>query len=75
MQKIKDFETFAAGFFIAKGVRRPQAKDITRHCIASRDFAAALSFYLFTNPLVLAKETLQEKYEAVAKNVAEKIND
>ena len=31
--------------------------------------AAALSFYMFTNPYVLMKGTTADKYEAVAKNV------
>ena len=69
MRKIEDFEVFAAGFFIGIGQRKPTAEDITRHSVENRDFAAALSFYMFTNPYVLVKQTTSEKYEAVAKNV------
>ena len=32
-------------------------------------FAAALSFYMFTDPYVLSKLRTPEKYEAVAKNI------
>ena len=69
MRKIEDFETFAAGYFIGIGQKKPTGEDICKHCVESRDFAAALSFYLFTNPYVLIKETTEEKYEAVAKNI------
>lgn len=69
MQKIKDFESFAAGYFCALGIARPSAKDVATHCIASRLFAAALSFYLLTNPRVITKESTAEKYQAVAENL------
>lgn len=75
MQKIKDFESFAAGYFSALGMKRVSADDIASHCIASRQFAAALSFYLFTNPYVLAKQGTLDKYKTVAKNIRKLIQD
>lgn len=30
MQKIKDFETFAAGYFLGLGIKKPTAEDICR---------------------------------------------
>ena len=75
MRKIQNFEEFAAGYFTAIGVKRPTADDIYKHCIQSRPFAAALSFYMFTNTYVIAKETMQQKYEAVAKNIRQLIGD
>ena len=69
MRKIEDFESFAAGFFIGIGQKKPTAEDITRHSVENRYFAAALSFYMFTHPYGLVKQTTSEKYEAVAKNI------
>lgn len=69
MQKIKDFETFAAGYFLGLGIKKPTAEDICRLSLDCRAFAAALSFYMFTAPYVLAKSTTKGKYEAVAKNI------
>jgi len=50
MQKIKDFETFAAGYLIGLGIKKPAAEDICRLSVECRAFAAALSFYMFTDP-------------------------
>lgn len=69
MQKIKDFETFAAGYFLGLGIKKPTAEDICRLSVECRAFAAALSFYMFTDPYVLSKLRTPEKYEAVAKNI------
>lgn len=69
MQKIKDFETFAAGYLIGLGIKKPAAEDICRLSVECRAFAAALSFYMFTDPYVLSKLRTPEKYEAVAKNI------
>ena len=69
MQKIKDFETFAAGYFLGLGIKKPTAEDICRLSVDCRAFAAALSFYMFTDPYVLSKSTTKGKYEAVAKNI------
>ena len=64
MRKIKNFESFAAGYFLGLGIKKPTAEDICR-----LTFAAALSFYMFTDPYVLSKLRTPEKYEAVAKNI------
>lgn len=69
MQKIKDFETFAAGYFLGLSIKKPTAEDICRLSVECRAFAAALSFYMFTDPYVLSKLRTPEKYEAVAKNI------
>ena len=69
MQKIKDFETFAAGYFLGLGIKKPTAEDICRLSVECRAFAAALSFYMFTDPYVLSKVRTPDKYEAVAKNI------
>ena len=69
MRKIEDFETFAAGYFLGLGIKKPTAEDICRLSVDCRAFAAALSFYMFTDPYVLMKGTTADKYEAVAKNV------
>jgi len=66
MQKIKDFETFAAGYFLGLGIKKPTAEDICRLSVDCRAFAAALSF---TDPYVLSKVRTPDKYEAVAKNI------
>ena len=69
MQKIKDFETFAAGYFLGLSIKKPTAEDICRLSVECRAFAAALSFYMVTDPYVLSKLRTPEKYEAVAKNI------
>lgn len=69
MRKIEDFETFAAGYFIGIGQKKPTAEDIARHSVENKYFSAALSFYMFTNVYVLAKRTTEGKYEQVAKNI------
>lgn len=69
MQKIKDFETFAAGYFLGLGIKKPTAEDICRLSVECRVFAAALRFYMFTDPYVLSKVRTPDKYEAVAKNI------
>ena len=66
MQKIKDFETFAAGYFLGYGLRTPTAEDIGRTCIECRSFAAALSFYMATDPRVIAQKKTIDKYHTVA---------
>ena len=65
----KDFETFAAGYFLGLGIKKPTAEDICRLSVDCRAFAAALSFYMFTDPYVLSKVRTPDKYEAVAKNI------
>lgn len=47
----------------------PTAEDICRLSVECRAFAAALSFYMFTDPYVLSKVRTPDKYEAVAKNI------
>ena len=47
----------------------PTAEDICRLSVECRAFAAALSFYMFSDPYVLSKLRTPEKYEAVAKNI------
>lgn len=69
MRKIKNFESFAAGYFLRLGIKKPTAEDICRLSVECRAFAAALSFYMFTDPYVLSKLRTPEKYEAVAKNI------
>lgn len=39
MQKIKDFESFAAGYFTALRIKHPTENDIRNYCIESRTFA------------------------------------
>lgn len=75
MQKIKDFAAFAAGYFIGLSIRQPTAKDINKHSMDSRDFAAALVFYMSNDISVIAKRTLEEKHEQVARNVRALIGD
>ena len=75
MRKIEDFESFAAGFFIGRGQKKPTAEDIARHSVENKYFSAALSFYMFTNVYVLAKDTTQGKYEQVAKNIRNLIEE
>lgn len=41
MQKIKDFETFAAGYFLGLSIKKPTAEDICRLSVECRAFAAA----------------------------------
>ena len=61
--------------FLALGTRRGLfyclniAEDICRLSVECRAFAAALSFYMFTDPYVLSKVRTPDKYEAVAKNI------
>lgn len=69
MRKIENFESFAAGYFLGLGIKKPTAEDIGRLSVDCRAFAAALSFYMFTDPYVLSKLRTPEKYEAVAKNI------
>jgi hypothetical protein len=69
MRKIENFESFAAGYFLGLGIKKPTAEDICRLSVDCRAFAAALSFYMFTAPYVLSKLRTPEKYEAVAKNI------
>ena len=69
MQKIKDFESFAAGYFSALRIKHPTANDIRNYCIESRTFAAALSFYACNDPYVMAQQSSDAKFEAVAKNI------
>ena len=69
MRKIENFESFAAGYFLGLGIKKPTAEDICRLSVECRAFAAALSFYMFTDPYVLSKLRTPEKYEAVAKNI------
>lgn len=69
MRKIENFESFAAGYFLGLGIKKPTAEDICRLSVDCRAFAAALSFYMFTDPYVLSKVRTPEKYEAVAKNI------
>ena len=66
MQKIKDFETFAAGDFLGYGLRKPTAEDIGLTCIECRSFAAALSFFMATDPRVIAQKKTIDKYHTVA---------
>ena len=68
MRKIEVFETFAAGYFLGLGIKKPTAEDICRLSVECRAFAA-LSFYMFTDPYVLSKLRTPDKYEAVAKNI------
>lgn len=75
MQTIKDFESFAAGFFLGTGQKKPTAEDIARHCVELKSFAAALSFYMSTNIDVLAQRTTKGKYEQVAKNIRSLIEE
>ena len=51
MRKIEDFETFAAGYFLGLGIKKPTAEDICRLSVECRAFAAALSFYHVHRPL------------------------
>ena len=67
MQKIKDFETFAAGYFLGLGIKKPTAEDICRLSVECRAFAAALSFSPLTDPSVLSNVRTPDKSEAVAK--------
>lgn len=69
MRKIENFESFAVGFFLGLGQMKPTAEDIARHSVENKYFSAALSFYMFTNVFVLAKSTTKGKYEQVAKNI------
>ena len=69
MRKIENFESFAAGYFLGLGIKKPTAEDICRLSVECRAFAAALSFYMFTDPYVLSKVRTPDKYEAVAKNI------
>ena len=69
MRKIENFESFATGYFLGLGIKKPTAEDICRLSVDCRAFAAALSFYMFTDPYVLSKLRTPEKYEAVAKNI------
>lgn len=55
MRKIENFESFAAGYFLGLGIKKPTAEDICRLSVECRAFAAALSFYMFTDPYVLSK--------------------
>lgn len=65
MRKIENFESFAAGYFLGLGIKKPTAEDICRLSVECRAFAAAL----ITDPYVLSKLRTPEKYEAVAKNI------
>ena len=69
MRKIENFESFAAGYFLGLGIKKPTAEDICRLSVDCRAFAAALSFYMVTDPYVLPKVRTPDKYEAVAKNI------
>lgn len=69
MRKIENFESFAAGYFLGLGIKKPTTEDICRLSVDCRAFAAALSFYMVTDPYVLSKLRTPEKYEAVAKNI------
>lgn len=69
MQKIKDFESFAAGYFSALRIKRPTGKDIRDFCLESRVFAAALLNYSCNDPYVMAQDGDDAKLEAVAKNI------
>lgn len=75
MQKIKDFESFAAGYFSALRIKQPTANDIRNYCIESRTFAAALSFYACNDPYVIVQQSSAAKFEAVAKNIRKLIRD
>lgn len=75
MRKIENFESFAAGFFLGLGQKKPTAEDIARHSVENKYFSAALSFYMFTNVYVLAKSTTKGKYEQVAKNIRNLIEE
>lgn len=69
MQKIKDFESFAAGYFIGRGKQVPTGEDVAEACTWLPSFAAALAFYMANDTRVMAKKTFVEKYEQVASNI------
>lgn len=73
MRKIENFESFAVGFFLGLGQKKPTAEDITRHSVENLDFAAALVFYMSTDISVIAKRTLEEKQAQVAQNIGDLI--
>ena len=66
MRKIENFETFAAGYFLGLGIKKPTAEDIGLTCIECRSFAAALSFFMATDPRVIAQKKTIDKYHTVA---------
>lgn len=75
MRKIENFESFAAGFFLGIGQKKPTAEDITKLSFENKSFSAALSFYMSTNIDVLAQRTTKGKYGQVAKNIRSLIEE
>ena len=64
-----DFDARLAHYLRSIGRETCSEADVHEFALVSIKNAAALSFYMFTNPYVLMKGTTADKYEAVAKNV------
>ena len=63
---VKDTFLAATGYFLGYGLRKPTAEDIGLTCIECRSFAAALSFFMATDPRVIAQKKTIDKYHTVA---------
>lgn len=64
-----DFDARLAHYLRSTGRETCSEADVHEYALLSIANAAALAFYMFTNPYVLMKGTTADKYEAVAKNV------